>query len=31
MSTLDGFATLIYGWRHRPDGKSTATRWLAAS
>lgn len=29
MSTYGGFGSLYYGWRHRPDGTSTATKWLA--
>ena len=28
MSTLNGFGTLFYGWRHQADGTATATRWL---
>lgn len=29
MSTINGFGTLYYGWRHRDDGTATATRWVA--
>jgi len=31
MSTLNGFGTLYYGWRHASDGTATATKWLAVS
>ena len=31
MSTLNGFGTLYYGWRHAPDGTATATKWFALS
>jgi cytochrome bd-type quinol oxidase subunit 2 len=30
MSTLNGFGTLFYGWRHAEGEASTATKWLAA-
>jgi len=30
MSTLNGFGTLFYGWKHFPEQASTATKWLAA-
>jgi hypothetical protein len=30
MSTLNGFGTLFYGWRHLPGQASTATKWLSA-
>lgn len=29
MSSINGFGTLYYGWRHFQDGTSTATKWLA--
>lgn len=29
MSTINGFGTKFYGWRHFPDGTSTATRWVS--
>lgn len=31
MSTLNGFGTLYYGWRHAADGTATATKWFALS
>ena len=31
MSTLNGFGTLYFGWRHAADGTSTATKWFAVS
>jgi len=31
MSTLNGFGTLYYGWRHASDGTATATKWFAIS
>lgn len=31
MSTLNGFGTLYYGWRHAQDGTATATKWFAIS
>lgn len=31
MSTLNGFGTLYYGWRHSADNTATATRWFAVS
>lgn len=31
MSTLNGFGTLYYGWRHSQDGTATATKWFAIS
>jgi hypothetical protein len=30
VSTFNGFGTIYYGWRHAPDGTSTATKWLVA-
>jgi hypothetical protein len=29
MSTLNGFGTMFYGWKHAPDSASTATKWVA--
>lgn len=31
VSTLNGFGTLYYGWRHAQDGTATATKWFAIS
>jgi len=31
MSTVNGFGTLYYGWRARPDGTAEATRWFVAA
>jgi hypothetical protein len=31
MSTINGFGTLYYGWRHFDDGTATATKWFALS
>ncbi len=31
MSSINGFGTLYYGWRHAADGTSTATKWIAVS
>jgi hypothetical protein len=31
MSTLNGFGTLYYGWRHFKGGTATATKWFALS
>lgn len=28
MSTLNGFGTMFYGWRHRTGEASSATKWL---
>lgn len=30
MSTLNGFGTMFYGWKHRPGEYSSATKWLTA-
>lgn len=30
MSTVNGWGTMFYGWRHAPDAPSTATRWFTA-
>jgi hypothetical protein len=29
MSTLNGFGTMFYGWRHAEGTASTATKWLS--
>ena len=31
MSTINGFGTTYYGWRHQSDGTATATKWLTVS
>jgi hypothetical protein len=31
MGTHNGFGTLYYGWKHRPDGTAEATRWFVAA
>ena len=31
MSTVNGFGTLYYGWKARPDGTAEATRWIVAA
>ncbi|MBM7123902.1 hypothetical protein ACFFJT_10670 [Dyella flava] len=30
MSTLNGFGTMFYGWKHLANQPSTATKWLTA-
>ena len=30
MSTINGFGTMYYGWRHDADGTATATQWACA-
>ena len=30
MGTINGFGTGFRGWRHHPDGSSTATSWILA-
>lgn len=30
MSTVNGWGTMFYGWRHTPGAPSTTTRWFTA-
>jgi hypothetical protein len=31
MSSINGFGTTYYGWRHFDDGTATATKWMSVS